>query len=104
MPALDGESKWITSSFARDYAHRLRFGFDAIMVGINTVLKDDPQLKTLPAKRIKKIILDTHGKMSPRAKLLEGTKPEDVFVFTANLQQKIKAQVSKLLFIRARLI
>ena len=53
------------------------------MVGINTVLKDDPQLRTLPAKRIKKIILDTHGKISPRAKLLEGTRPEDIFVFTA---------------------
>ena len=77
-----GESKWITSAFSRDYAHRLRFGFDAIMVGINTVLKDDPQLKTLPSKRIKKIVLDTHGKISPRAKLFKNTKPEDVFVFT----------------------
>jgi len=90
----DGGSKWITSSFARDYAHRLRFGFDAIMVGINTVIKDDPQLKTQPAKRIKKVILDTHGKISPRAKLLAGTKPEDVLVFTASpLGRKIKAQL-----------
>ena len=83
IATTDGESKWITSAFARDYAHRLRFGFDAIMVGINTVLKDNPQLKTLPSKRIKKIILDTHGKISPRSKLFNGTKPEDVFVFTA---------------------
>jgi len=96
IATMDGESKWITSSFARDYAHRLRFGFDAIMVGINTVIKDDPQLRTLPSKRIKKIILDTHGKISPRAKLLEGTKPEDIFVFTANPKgNKIKAQVIK---------
>jgi diaminohydroxyphosphoribosylaminopyrimidine deaminase/5-amino-6-(5-phosphoribosylamino)uracil reductase len=83
IACLDGESKWITSAFARDYAHRLRFGFDAIMVGINTVLKDNPRLRTLPGKRIKKIILDTHGKMPARAKLLVGTRPEDVFVFTA---------------------
>lgn len=93
---LDGESKWITSAFARDYAHRLRFGFDAIMVGINTVLKDNPQLKTLPAKGIKKIILDTHGKIPPRAKLLAGTRSEDIFVFTAKaMGKKIKAQVIK---------
>ena len=92
----DGESKWITSSFARDYAHRLRFGFDAIMVGINTVLKDDPQLRTLPAKRIKKIILDTHGKLPLRAKLFEGAKSEDVFIFTGKpARNKIKAQVIK---------
>ena len=66
------------------------------MVGINTVVKDNPRLKTLPLKRIKKIILDTHGKISPHAKLFEGTKPEDVFVFTAHPSgKKIKAQVIK---------
>ncbi len=96
IACLDGESKWITSAFARDYAHHLRFGSDAIMVGINTVLKDNPQLRTLPAKRIKKIILDTHGKIPPRAKLLEDTRPEDVFVFTGNsTRKKIKAHVIK---------
>jgi len=93
---LDGKSKWITSNFARDYAHRLRFGFDAIMVGINTVIKDNPLLRTLPAKRIKKIILDTYGKMPPRSKLLEATRPEDIFVFTGKpAGMKIKAQVIK---------
>ncbi len=93
IAALDGESQWITSAFARDYAHRLRFGFDAIMVGINTVLKDNPQLKTLPAKRIKKIILDTHGKMPSRARLLEGTRPEDVFVFTRKSAPLYKGKI-----------
>ena len=92
----DGSSKWITSAYARDWAHRLRFGFDAILVGINTVLKDDPQLRTLPLKRIKKIILDTNGQMPSRAKLLAGAKPEDVFVFTARPERfKIKAQIIK---------
>lgn len=94
MARLSGDSKWITSKVTRDYAHRLRYGFDAIMVGINTVLKDNPQLKTRPLKRIKKIILDTHGKISPHAKLFEGTKPEDVFIFTAHPSgKKIKGQV-----------
>ena len=94
IATLQGESKWITSSFARDYAHRLRFGFDAIMVGINTVIKDNPQLRTLPSKRVKKIILDTQGKILPRAKLFEGTRAEDIFIFTANPKFKMnKAQV-----------
>ena len=94
IATLEGESKWITSKFARDYAHRLRFGFDAIMVGINTLIKDNPQLRSLPSKRIKKIILDTQGKISPRAKLFVGTLPEDVFIFTANPKFKTsRAQV-----------
>jgi len=39
-----GNSRWITSEKARDYVHRLRGKVDAVMVGANTVLKDDPSL------------------------------------------------------------
>jgi diaminohydroxyphosphoribosylaminopyrimidine deaminase/5-amino-6-(5-phosphoribosylamino)uracil reductase len=91
-----GQSKWITSAFARSYARRLRYGFDAMMTGINTVLKDNPRLTTLPDKRIKKIILDTHGRLPARARLFEDTLPEDVFVFTGSVTgKKIRAQVIK---------
>lgn len=39
-----GDSKWITSSGARQYVHGLRNKYDVIMVGSNTILNDDPQL------------------------------------------------------------
>jgi len=39
-----GDSKWISSDKARHYAHNLRYTSDAIIVGINTVLADDPHL------------------------------------------------------------
>ncbi len=39
-----GDSKWITSEASRNYVHRLRQSMDAVMVGIGTVLKDDPLL------------------------------------------------------------
>ncbi|MBF0504685.1 MAG: bifunctional diaminohydroxyphosphoribosylaminopyrimidine deaminase/5-amino-6-(5-phosphoribosylamino)uracil reductase RibD [Candidatus Omnitrophica bacterium] len=91
-----GNSKWITSKVTRGWARRFRYSFDAIMVGINTVLKDDPCLKTLPVKRIKKIVLDTYCKISPRARLFEGSDPEDIFIFTAHPSvKKIKARVIK---------
>ena len=40
----EGDSKWISSYESRNYVHRLRHTVDAIMVGANTVIVDDPQL------------------------------------------------------------
>ncbi|MBE0467693.1 MAG: bifunctional diaminohydroxyphosphoribosylaminopyrimidine deaminase/5-amino-6-(5-phosphoribosylamino)uracil reductase RibD, partial [Candidatus Desulforudis sp.] len=39
-----GDSRWITGQAAREYVHRLRDTYDSILVGIGTVLKDDPSL------------------------------------------------------------
>ena len=83
IATLNGESKWITSYAAREYGRQLRFGFDAIVVGINTVLNDDPALDPSPKKRIKKIILDTRLRTPAKAKIFEHAKPEDVLIFTA---------------------
>jgi len=94
IAAVTGESKWITSRQARDYARGLRFGFDAILVGINTVLKDDPLLDAAPRKRIKKIILDVHLRTPAKARLFKGTRAEDVLIFTASGANKgLKATV-----------
>jgi len=39
-----GNARWISSEASRNYAHRLRQAMDAVMVGVGTVLKDDPLL------------------------------------------------------------
>ncbi|OIK14144.1 riboflavin biosynthesis protein RibD [Bacillus sp. MUM 116] len=58
-----GESKWITGEEAREDVHVFRHQHDAILVGVNTVIKDNPTLTTrLPSggKNPIRIILDTH--------------------------------------------
>lgn len=44
IATASGESKWITGSLARDRGHLLRANHDAVMIGINTALADNPQL------------------------------------------------------------
>lgn len=58
-----GESKWITSEAARREAIHLRKGADAILVGIETVLADDPGLTVHGAKNsLRRIILDSKAR------------------------------------------
>jgi diaminohydroxyphosphoribosylaminopyrimidine deaminase/5-amino-6-(5-phosphoribosylamino)uracil reductase len=59
-----GESKWITSKAARDFGMKLRRSSDAILVGINTVLIDDPSLTVRPPRLrpLRRIILDSRGR------------------------------------------
>ncbi|MFN4217028.1 MAG: bifunctional diaminohydroxyphosphoribosylaminopyrimidine deaminase/5-amino-6-(5-phosphoribosylamino)uracil reductase RibD, partial [Brevinematales bacterium] len=66
----EGDSQWITSEEARQRVHILRSQVDAIMVGIGTVLADNPhltvRLKT-PSRQPLRIIVDPYGKTPPMA-------------------------------------
>ena len=55
-----GDSKWITSDKARIYSHRIRRNYDAIMVGVNTILRDNPKLEAwFSQKQPIKIVVDS---------------------------------------------
>ena len=55
-----GDSKWITSDKSRGFAHHIRQDFDAIMVGVNTVLRDNPKLDAWFSKKQPiKIVVDS---------------------------------------------
>jgi diaminohydroxyphosphoribosylaminopyrimidine deaminase/5-amino-6-(5-phosphoribosylamino)uracil reductase len=76
-----GQSKWITGERARTHAVRLRLGHDAILVGIQTILADDPQLTARPAmvrnarsaqppKILRRFVLDTHARTPLSARVV----------------------------------
>ena len=77
IATASGESKWITGEEARAEGMRLRAGSDAILVGVNTVLADDPSLtvretpKTkIQTSRLRRIVLDSQARTPLKAKVV----------------------------------
>jgi len=69
----NGESKWITSDISRAYSHRIRKEFDAIMVGINTVLRDNPRLDAwFSTQHPIKVVVDSQLSTPAHAQLFSG--------------------------------
>ena len=67
-----GSSQWITSDRAREYVHRIRDKFDAIMVGVNTILRDNPKLQPASiSKRLTKIIVDSQLSIPCQAEVMK---------------------------------
>jgi diaminohydroxyphosphoribosylaminopyrimidine deaminase/5-amino-6-(5-phosphoribosylamino)uracil reductase len=66
-----GESKWITGEKARAYGMKLRHGADAILVGINTILADDPSLtaRGRKQKQLRRIVLDARARTPLESKV-----------------------------------
>lgn len=81
-----GDSKWITSDKSRTYAHRLRQDYDAIMVGVNTILRDNPRLDVWFSKKQPiKIVVDS-----------QLSTPQDADIFSKDSQVILVSLPAKL--------
>lgn len=67
-----GESRWINRDAALDHLHGLRAAVDGVVVGIGTVLADDPQLNVRRVDGVNpaRIVIDPNGRLPANAKLL----------------------------------
>jgi diaminohydroxyphosphoribosylaminopyrimidine deaminase/5-amino-6-(5-phosphoribosylamino)uracil reductase len=80
-----GDSKWISNEASRRRVHELRGCMDAIVVGIGTVLADDPLLTARPAgpRTPVRVVLDHYGRMPPRSQLVRTARETPTWVVTA---------------------
>ena len=101
IATASGESRWITGEASRREVMRLRQEHDAILVGVNTVKQDDPQLTIRRGKRVlckTRIVLDTHARIPWKSRLLQDEFREQTWVVvgenaSAKRIQKLQTQV-----------
>lgn len=87
-----GHSQWVTSEESRKDVHYLRNEVDAIMVGVGTVLADDPRLTTRlegPSKNPIRIVLDTNLRTPISAKILDTNEAPTWIVTTLKEDDEI---------------
>ena len=112
IATASGQSKWITGPKSRAHAQRLRLGIDAVLVGVETVLADDPSLtvRTQPGFRrpawhpVKlRIILDTRARTPLESRLVSDDGRASTLIVVSELADpaRIAALQARVTVIRA---
>jgi diaminohydroxyphosphoribosylaminopyrimidine deaminase/5-amino-6-(5-phosphoribosylamino)uracil reductase len=74
IATASGQSRWITGEPSREAVHRLRAEHDAVVVGVETALADDPELTVrLPGwngRQPARVVLDSRQRLSPERRLV----------------------------------
>ncbi|MFA5118889.1 MAG: bifunctional diaminohydroxyphosphoribosylaminopyrimidine deaminase/5-amino-6-(5-phosphoribosylamino)uracil reductase RibD [Candidatus Omnitrophota bacterium] len=108
IAAKTGDSKWITSDKSRVYSHRIRKNYDAIMVGVNTVLRDDPRLNAWFSKHQPvKVIIDSQLSTPEDANIFLDKSKVIIGTLSAKAGQEIEnreilAQKAKILEVKEK--
>ena len=91
-----GDAKWVSNAASRNFVHQLRHAVDAILVGIGTVQKDDPQLTTrLPeggGQNPIRLILDTNLSISEDARVVRSTQTAKTWIISAETAHSHETQ------------
>lgn len=83
LAARSGDSKWISSDAARREAHRMRAYADAVLVGVGTVLADDPELtvRLVRGPNPLRVVLDSALRTPPKSKLADVGEGRRTLIF-----------------------
>jgi len=107
--AADGSSQWITGPTARRDSHRMRAGADAVLVGIGTVLRDDPQLtvrlRGYRGRRPLRVVLDSSCRTPLDAAVLGDEAPTLIVTTekaTQDAEDALRARGAEVMRVPAR--
>jgi len=96
IATVGGHSKWISCHESRQYVHTLRNELKGIMVGVNTVIIDDPQLTTrlnnAKGRNPVRIVVDSKGRIPLTARILQDGENNPVIIATTRQCPDVKCQ------------
>jgi len=95
IATYSGKSKWITSKESREDSQNLRNRLSSIMVGVNTVIADDPELtcRINQDKKLIRIIVDTKLRLPLDSKVIKNNDNLTIVATTLNSNQKKKQEL-----------
>lgn len=95
MASQQGDSRWVTGPEARKHVHRMRDRSDAIMVGVGTVLADDPALtvRDVPGRSPLRVVLDSALLTPLEAQLVRGAREVPTLIFHAPQPDRERVQL-----------
>ena len=84
IATANGQSQWISSETARKFAHQLRAGHDAVLVGNGTVIQDNPELtvRHVRGRNPLRVIVDSGLRIPPQAKILQNISAAKTLIAT----------------------
>jgi diaminohydroxyphosphoribosylaminopyrimidine deaminase/5-amino-6-(5-phosphoribosylamino)uracil reductase len=88
-----GESKWISNEASRRRVHELRGRMDGILVGIGTVLADDPLLTARPpgSRTACRVVLDSHARLPVTAQLVQTARQVPTLIVVSEKDKPLTA-------------
>ena len=101
-----GESRWITGQQAREAVHRLRAEHDAVLVGVETALADDPELTVRlegwSGRQPARVVLDSRQRLAESCKLVATARDVPTYLITTTLPEpRLVAAGVRVLQVRA---
>ncbi len=97
IATITGDSRWISCEESRRHAHRMRASNDAIMVGVDTIIIDNPQLtvRHVRGSNPLRVIVDTHLRTPESVGVIEGESAKMTVIATTESNPKVHLRYTR---------